>query len=253
MTTTKTVLLNDADTTAYLCSVRIHEDGTPYSLEEVHEAIDSQLNWLKTTCFAHEVINILSDREDNFRLEVYPDYKGNRKELVRPIHLDAAKDYIEARHKALVWPRLEADDVQGILATSGGPDHYIVVSIDKDLKQIPGDHFNPKKPELGIFTVEPEAGLLWMWEQTLTGDPVDGYKGIPKVGPVKAKAIIAEGLAKGFTPEGLWPHILEAFLSKGLTKEYALSQLRCARILQAPDWDVIAEEVNLYVPQGYQE
>jgi len=81
--------------------------------------------------------------------------------------------------------------VMGILATKpGNREKYpslIVISQDKDMKTLPATVWNGK--DLVTYT-EAEADY-WHMYQTLVGDAADGYKGCPKVGPVKAEKLLA--------------------------------------------------------------
>ena len=71
---------------------------------------------------------------------------------------------------------LEADDVLGILATEPSNEERIIVSIDKDLYQIPAKISKDGKTFEEIS--ENEANY-WHMMQTLTGDSTDGYSGCP--------------------------------------------------------------------------
>lgn len=262
----KTVLLIDGDTIAFKYGVsfmttKTNEDGTTYKelFVPTYAAacgyIDNFLDELKCRLFADEIEVILSDPARNFRKEVYPPYKMHRDNGSRPILIDELKDYLRANYRGFHWPGLEADDVQGIIATGdpSGNTNYIVVSIDKDLKQIPGKLYNPDKPDLGVMEITPEAGMFWTWEQTITGDSTDGYPGIPGVGAVGAKGALNKAIARGVSVFDLWPVVLQYYHGKGHTTEYALSQLRCARILQNSDYDLLEEKVTLWTPPGHPE
>ena len=87
--------------------------------------------------------------------------------------------------------RLEADDVLAIrnkqlneLGVSN-----VIVSVDKDLLQIPGVHYNPIKDEIQSIT-EFSASYNF-WKQVLMGDVTDGIYGISGVGPKTAEKILA--------------------------------------------------------------
>jgi 5'-3' exonuclease len=91
--------------------------------------------------------------------------------------------------EAVVSKGEEADDLIGIAATEGGKES-IVVSIDKDMLQIPCRHYNPNKKE---FTVVSDFdGLKFFYTQILTGDRADNIKGLYGVGPKKAEKMLAD-------------------------------------------------------------
>ena len=70
----------------------------------------------------------------NFRYDiaVTAEYKGNRKDVEKPQHLEAIRKHMIKNWEAIVSKGEEADDLIGIAATEGGKES-IVVSIDKDM------------------------------------------------------------------------------------------------------------------------
>jgi 5'-3' exonuclease len=130
---------------------------------------------------------------NNFRNDLYHAYKMNR-------HADPNKQnaFVPVLRKLLVHEEIgvesdgrEADDLMRIWAEEArkyGID-YIICSIDKDLKCIPGKHYNMKKAE--IFEISEEEACRHFYEQLLKGDPTDNIPGIPRVGDVKARKILA--------------------------------------------------------------
>ncbi|MCW2335579.1 DNA polymerase-1 [Rhodoblastus acidophilus] len=178
----------------------------------------------------------------NFRKDIDPTYKANRKAQRKPMAFSAFRKWVTETYTTITKPNLEADDVLGILATKPGND-AIIMSADKDLRQIPGKHWDGEK----VIEVTKAEGDWWHMMQTLTGDPVDGYAGCPGIGKVKAERILkeAEEPSVGFW----WPCVLDAYEKAQLTEEDALKQARLARILQWDDWDQERQEVKLWVPK----
>jgi DNA polymerase-1 len=109
-------------------------------------------------------------------------YKGNRPKE-KPEHLDTVRDYLRDYHPSVVSSGEEADDLIAIEATQRGND-CVICSIDKDLDQIPGRHYNFVKDL--HYTVSPRQGLVFFYSQILTGDRVDNVVGIKGIGPAKA-------------------------------------------------------------------
>lgn len=68
------------------------------------------------------------------------------------------------------------------------PSDTVIGSIDKDLDQITGNHFNFVKGT--SYTISPEEGRKKLYLQLLTGDSTDNIPGIPKIGPKKAAKIV---------------------------------------------------------------
>ncbi len=121
-------------------------------------------------------------------------------------------------------PTLEADDAMGIYATKHPGN--MIVSPDKDMKQIPGELYNLNE----TFTVTPEEGATWHLTQTLSGDQTDGYGGVPGIGIKRAETLFKD---KGCS----WKTVVDAFKEKDLTEQDALINARLARILTVEDYD----------------
>lgn len=177
----------------------------------------------------------LSDSE-NFRKQLYPEYKSNRVGVRKPVVFSALRDYLIDNWDCQFWPRLEADDVMGILAT--GKDECVIVSADKDLRTVPTKVYNPSKPDLGVIDVsETEADRNHLI-QTLTGDRTDGYPGCPGIGPARAEKIV----------DGGWDAVVDAYAKAGLNEATALTQARLARILRKGDYVRKSGLVKLWTP-----
>lgn len=233
------------------------DDGTFLQKTTVGEAINHlrlTFESYEATVEADDIIVCLSDPDKNWRNKILPDYKSNRKGKRSP----ALRRQISAKMLEpgvmpfpvvkVTW--LEADDVAGITATSLGKRGFdtVIVSQDKDLRTIPGKVWSPKPSSAGkkreVDTIsEAEADRNHLI-QTLTGDVVDGYKGCPGIGIVKAITIVdsADDLAER------WEKVVEAFEHKGLTRDDALTQARIARILRDKDWDAKNKKVRLWNP-----
>ena len=125
---------------------------------------------------------------NNFRREIAPSYKANRPDE-RPTHWEAVRQFLVTQHKAIICDGYEADDEMGIqqdketLTT-------VICSIDKDLLQIPGRHYNFVKKIHSVQT--PEQGLKHLYLQSLIGDRSDNIIGVAGIGPVKAEQALAE-------------------------------------------------------------
>lgn len=119
--------------------------------------------------------------EGNFRYKVFPDYKANRKDTPRPRWLDRCREHLVTKWKAEFAHGCEADDMLGTRQT----DDTIICSIDKDLLQIQGKHYNFVK---GVwFDQTYIEGMRLFFQQLLKGDTSDGIKGLKGVGEVGAR------------------------------------------------------------------
>lgn len=222
------------------------------------QEIVAELEWLREHLGADHIVIAKSD-DHNFRKDILPSYKANRKGTRKPIGYRAMWELLELHEDYEVFhrPGLEGDDILGILATAKAqfPGRKIVVSLDKDLKTIPGLLLNLNTARRGmrddpstdladyIYEVLPEDAADWHLEQTLTGDPTDGYRGCPSFGPVKV-AKLRDTCGGRLT----WEGVLSAYKKAGLSEEDALIQARCARILQVTDYDFKARRPIPWLP-----
>ena len=122
--------------------------------------------------------------ENNFRYEIFPEYKANRREQPKPKHLEGLREYLVVSWNARICDGYEADDALGIEAY-GSPDKVIICSIDKDLLQLRGTHYNFVKRE--IKEINEFGGAIQFYSQLLIGDPTDNIRGCPGIGKVKAQ------------------------------------------------------------------
>jgi hypothetical protein len=105
----------------------------------------------------------------NFRYSIYPDYKSNRTSP-KPTHYAELRRYLLDNYKVEVAENMEADDLLCINQYKHG-DESIICSIDKDLLQIPGKHYNFVK---NVFSyVSPLEGLQNFYKQLIAGDGTD--------------------------------------------------------------------------------
>lgn len=242
MTYSKTTLLVDGDIVAYRTACQKDEDGNPLSFAGAVAKIESWLKWLRETLMA-DAMEIYLTGSQNFRRDVYPAYKDNRDPFARPELLDPLKRYLVEAHSAVIHEGLEADDLLGLATWKEDPDERrIIVSIDKDFQQIPGLLFNPSKHEDGVREISLFDADLYFYTQWLTGDSTDGYPGVPGVGPKKAAKIIRKALDESAATDQDYHGVLQALILKeyefhSLTKEFALSQARCARLLRPGEFD----------------
>lgn len=130
----------------------------------------------------------LSDSlQNNFRLKISPVYKANRKDKEKPVHYDFLKERLIRVWDAVITSGMEADDMLGIRQTEL-EGHSAICSIDKDLLQIPGRHYNFVRDLHS--EVSPGEGQHAFYLSCLTGDVTDNIKGIYGIGPKKAEKLL---------------------------------------------------------------
>lgn len=175
--------LLDGDIFAYRCAAASEYDTEDIAIWRVRDSIELTLDAVG----AEEYQVWLSDkRENNFRYAIYPEYKANRTKPP-PIFLDIVKDYLKSEWQANVAEGQEADDALGIEQVKHGNDS-VICSIDKDLLQIPGRHYNFVKGE--SQEVSEIEGIRHFYKQLLIGDTSDNVFGIYGIGPKKASKLL---------------------------------------------------------------
>ncbi len=181
----------------------------------------------------------------NWRKKILPEYKAHRT-TKKPLGYWSTVEWCMKAYASKQIPFLEADDIVGIFATNldFAPEYEkVIVSEDKDLLTIPGQHYNPREPDKGVFPVTQEEATHNHLMQALCGDASDGYKGCPGVGPVKAEEILAAGKLDP------WAAIVAAFAKAGLTEDDALVQARVAHILTGEYYDLGTGKLTLWHPK----
>lgn len=237
------------------------DDGSFVTLHADPEAAIAQLStYIERIAAIHEASEVqicLSSAEGNYRHQYYPEYKSNRKGKRKPLVLRELRNWMlinDTGSMTCVEPFLEADDLLGIYATMPHKGKRIIIcTIDKDLRTIPGEHWNWDKPEEGVVKVDGKDAGFMLYTQCLAGDPVDGYPGIKGVGMVGAAKIVTAARTKaqkeGRNPHAVvWEAIVAAYEKAELSEEFALTQARCAYILRHGDYDWKKHKVRPWEP-----
>jgi len=161
----------DGDIVAYRCSASAENDPEEIALLRVETMMRDMLHDTQSDTYKTFLTG-----KNNFRYKIYPEYKANRKDKPKPVWLEVCRNYLLEHWGAIISDGCEADDLMGIEATSSDDMMaYIICSIDKDLKQIPGNHYNfvTKVKEF----VTPLEGLKYFYKQLILGDSSDNIPG----------------------------------------------------------------------------
>ena len=236
-------LLIDADFIVYKCcaacetEIDYGEDVifVTSNFSDAYKAVTNEISKI-TKQFGDFATPILffSD-SNNFRKKISPDYKGHRNRK-KPCGYKRVIRNLRIQYNVIVMDTLEADDAMGIYATQHPGN--IIVSPDKDMRQIPGKLYNLETTQ----DITAEEGAQWHYIQTLAGDQTDGYSGVPGIGVKRAETL--------FDKEGYsWDTVVKAFTDKGLTVDDALLNARLARILTLDDYDTKRQEPILWTPK----
>ena len=201
--------LLDGDIYAFRSAASAENDSLGLAIFRVEEMIDKTLAETGATEFS-----IFLSGDNNFRYQIYPEYKATRSKI-KPRFLKEVKDYLIEKYKAITSDGCEADDLLGIEQCAATEQNdgcafaiynvspTIICSLDKDLRMIPGMHYSFEingVSSLGkswtrpmeIVNVEAFEGLKRFYTQLLTGDSTDNIKGAAGIGKVKAAAILRD-------------------------------------------------------------
>ena len=132
-----------------LDSFTIEKDKVIEPLEYALKNVRTVLEAIQERFESNDMTVYLSGK-DNFRdflANILP-YKGNRDPDHKPVHYEEIVRYICENYHTIICDGAEADDALAIDQTNNS----IIVSTDKDLDQIPGQHFNWVSDE--IYTIE---------------------------------------------------------------------------------------------------
>lgn len=129
------------------------------------------------------------DKNFRHRLAVTTPYKVRDQE--KPKHYHLIKQHLITKYNAIVLQDMEADDALGILSQLCDDDGvpYVLATDDKDLKQIPGQHYHITSKKL--FHVSVKESLDHFFTQVLTGDRTDSIPGLPGMGAKTAEKVLS--------------------------------------------------------------
>jgi len=173
-----TTAVIDGDIIAFRCACTLTERD-PFDIANWRAS--TMMNEILMDTGASEYLLFLSGGE-NFRKTLDPNYKANRADKPRPPALEPVREYLVLDWGAKVTDGIEADDALGINQT----DDTIICTIDKDLLQVPGKHYNFVTKE--FRTVSSLEALQTFYKQLLLGDRSDnipGYDGMARQKPTR--------------------------------------------------------------------
>jgi DNA polymerase-1 len=205
----------------------------------IKSAIAKVWEW-RGLCGMKEVVCCWSSSK-NFRKVLSDTYKAHRSP--KPEGYDEMVHTLMNHFPVQKIEGLEADDVMGILQTSNKFGETRIVSIDKDMRTIPGwlinpDHYDAADWQESYWKVTQEEADLWHLHQTVIGDTADGFKGIPGAGPKAAEKIEC------------WDDVVKLGEKKGVDEEYLVLQARLAHILRRDDYLHEQGAIKLWTPPG---
>ncbi len=188
-TRTKTALI-DADVITYQAAYAFQrKDEEIGDWESVQTYIDNLIESIVERA-GYQKYRLFLTGSHNFREDIAKThkYKGNRQDREKPWHYDNIRVYLIGRYEAEVIDYMEADDALAIAQVQAPPGTTVICTIDKDLLQVPGTHYNWKRDEL--TEVDEYGGWYNLYMQVLCGDRADNIPGIDGIGPTKSEGIL---------------------------------------------------------------
>jgi len=130
--------------------------------------------------------------EGNWRYDVFSKYKGNRKENPHAEMITALVEWLGKEKLAIRAFGCEADDLVRRRAEKckARNQNYVVISADKDLDCIEGNHIRPGPKGIKQYIVTKEQADYNYYYQVLIGDSSDYIKSPYLLGPKKAEEIL---------------------------------------------------------------
>lgn len=144
----------------------------------------------------------------SIRKSLVTTYKANRKPKPLNRWVSMVRNHYLQTGFCEIKDGWEADDLIYDRAKELGMNNYIIIALDKDLKQIPGIYFDYYKrtwtesdgyndfgyknqTEMrGLTIVNEDQARYLFWTQMLVGDGVDNISGVKGIGKVKAEQIL---------------------------------------------------------------
>lgn len=244
----------DADQLQYRFAFK-HQDKITKEVD-TQKALEDVLNYINNILYAlnaDQAVMVFSTGL-NFRKYLNRCYKYKRGDKDKPMLLSVIRQHLIDNFKCVMHDWLEADDLLGIIMTQPqNSEERILVSYDKDLRSIPGLHYNPEMKcgtdNRSLIMINEFEAEMEFWKASIAGDNVDCYTGIPLLG----KNFIEEHAIPTLTalPDKLsrFEWVVERFAWAYLNKEYALRQMRMAYILHYEDFDLEKNSIKLFNPE----
>lgn len=184
---------------------------TPEPVEFALHTVKAQVNGIENSVRDHFFSNprlypVLSG-PGNYREKIATirPYKGNRKAAL-PVHYNNIRNYLTSSFGAKVVHGRESDDEVSIQAyrAIADRDSYVVATIDKDLDQIPGWHYDYLKKV--FYHVSEDDARDAFWIQVIAGDSSDNVPGAWHYGVERATGFVK--LNRDLSDSQLWEGIV---------------------------------------------
>jgi len=179
------IVLFDADSLVYssCCNVETIEEA----IGKFDEVFMSIANRLEDNYDVKEYI-FFNNSRGNFRKVLDKNYKANRLNVELPPLLNEMHELVTVLYDSKKAYGMETDDIVAKywykLSNEFGRDNVLIISIDKDYKQLPALIYNYHYKHRCIYDISKDQALYNFYEQMIIGDGADNVnycKGYGKV------------------------------------------------------------------------
>ena len=160
------IALIDGDIVCYRCAASAEQEPLEIALERADSLVERILYETKANAWKAFLTG-----STNFRNDINPQYHANRKDKPKPKWLQELREHLVLGWQATISDGNEADDEMAIAQTND----TVICSIDKDLLQVPGKHYNFVKNE--HYEISEHKGWQNFYFQMLMGDSSDNIFG----------------------------------------------------------------------------
>ncbi len=184
------IVLFDADSLVYssCCNVETIEEA----IGKFDEVFMSIANRLEDNYDVKEYI-FFNNSRGNFRKVLDKNYKANRLNVELPPLLNEMHELVTVLYDSKKAYGMETDDIVAKywykLSNEFGRDNVLIISIDKDYKQLPALIYNYHYKHKCIYDISETQALYNFYEQMIIGDGADNVNYCKGYGKVYASKI----------------------------------------------------------------
>ena len=177
------IILVDADSLIWSSCYKTkeHPEDTGYhtienAILKFDEVFMKIINTIEET-YEIDIVLTFAGAKGNFRKEISKTYKANRIGREIPPILNELQEYVKFQYESISGYGIETDDVVATywnnLKETLGRDQIIIVSIDKDYKQLPCIMYNYHLKHQCYYDIDEEQAKRNFYTQMITGDTAD--------------------------------------------------------------------------------
>lgn len=230
---------------AVSCEVFRQDKTNPYIYTQCYDLrngikfIKDNLSRIQKELNIQDFVIVLGDKDHNFRKDILPSYKANRKKTDKPPMVDIIRKWVEDeyRNNIVQLDNLEGDDCARIIMEDNRtyPMRKVIVGIDKDFLTVSGEFYRDLNKPTHMM-ISPTEARMNLMKQVIVGDVADNYSGLPNKGQVYADKFV--------TPDTTWEDVQVAFEMNGSTSEDFLIQRRVATLVSLDNYDFATGQVR---------